>query len=450
MTPAAARVGDPIAHNIFAPALKRAGFEAGVVVEILLIVGTGGTKKGLQIAAKVGGRKGARWLARKLVVENVEEAVEEAAKKSWLYLAADFIGDVADVLDGAVIGHWIGGGVGYCMDSVWNALAGLFGSTGGMTTGAIASGASRTFVEGKAAARMYDPVTCEGSTTMLEKAIAETIGTMTGLGGISSLLNEMYNAAKGQPGAGTAHIGMDIAQGSISVYIEQQPAARVGDATKCDALVSKGAGSVGFGGIPITAPESIQRYEEGDGVGFGLWLASFAWALSLLSSFGKSIEVLYQNKDPSFTIWQVWQGTPDGRSFWLKMLGLNPATRDAASVADRYQKINAALKEGKSMAEALKGLELTGGKVVKSIATGGGNYEFQDAGGKPLYQIRSNGEVVVYQSDKVTPADVEASKAWIAGARERRLEQIREQQKKLPPPPPNPTTPRRHPGMGGR
>ncbi|MBL8743796.1 MAG: PAAR domain-containing protein [Myxococcales bacterium] len=441
MTPAAARVDDPIVHNIFAPALKRIGFEVGVTVEVLLIVGTGGWKKGLQVVAKVGGRGAAKWLAKKVIKEGAEELAEEAAEKSLFALGSELLADIADVLDGAVVGHWLGGTLGGGLDYCWNALAGLFGSTGGMTTGSITKGAAQTYVEGKAAARMRDPVKCEGNTTMVETVLGRVLSAF---GGLSSGLNAIANGLQGDTSGGTAHIGMNVAQGSLSVYIEGLPAARVGDKTKCDAVVSKGARAVGFGGIRITAPESAVRNEEGDGVAFGMHLASFAWVLSIFGTFGKGVDKLRQNPEPTFTIWDVWRGTSDGRSFWLKMLGIVPEYKDAASVADRYQKIRTALKEGKSMAEAMKGIELTGGKVVRSIATAGGGQRFLDDKNHPIYEIRPNEEVVIYQPDKVTEADVRKAQAERARAKERKEIETRQMYER------ETTPPRWHPGMGGR
>ncbi len=364
MTPAAARLGDPIAHNVFAPALKRAGFGLGLTVEILLIVGTGGTKKIAQIGVKAG--------AKYFLKRASKELVEEAAEKSWLGLIGGVVSDLADVIDGAVIGHWLGGKIGSGLD--W-----LFGTTGGSESGKISTAAKHTFINGKEAARMRDSIECAGSTSTVETVLSLLPGTNL-LFGVARSANAIANVLSGSTET-SAHVGMNIAQGSLSVTIENYPAARVGDATKCDALVKSGSPNVGIGGVRITDPQSLLRYEEGTGVGNVMW---FLDIVDFFVSLGGSVMKIKDN-------WKV-----DGLSSLLKIFGEDTGSLTLPAV-DRAQKIAGKLREGKKLSQLddapLKGVETTVGKIVKKGTTGEGTVYETPSGGEFL--ITSNGEVVI-------------------------------------------------------
>jgi hypothetical protein len=391
VTPAAARQGDPIAHNVFAPALKRAGFELGVAVEILLIVGTGGGKK----VAQVG--------------------VRSILKVGRLGKIGEVLGGIADVIDGAFIGYWLGGKVGSGLD--W-----LFGTTGGSVTGKITGGACVTFIEKKNAARMRDAIECAGSNNIVDTVLHIT----TGGKGLADLLNAAGNVLTGNPSAGTAHMGMNIAQGSISVYIENFPASRVGDATKCDAIIKSGSSTVGIGGERITDPESEHRSEEGTGVANTIWLLNIiAPILSIGGSLFKGLDNLLFSSD------SIWKST-DARSAILKILAtiFSPAAVPLG-IADRSQKIKRALDKGEDLVKVFKGTEITAGKtLMKGPFKPGADHTFTSSTGED-FKIKSNGEVIVEPGGSVNQADVNRAKDQLKAEEAKWREQERLRQEAL-------------------
>jgi uncharacterized Zn-binding protein involved in type VI secretion len=338
--PAAARVDDPIGHSPTKMAMQRAGFDLGILIEVVLLVGTGGGKKVIQGGIKALGK----------------------SVKAWAGALGEFIGGIADIMDLAIFGHDTGGDIGAAIDD--SVLGGFK-----QETGKIKNGAERTFVEDKAAARMTDPVICTAGTTALT-AISEALTGRPSAG--LNILANIIAMASGQEGAWESgiggHGGSTVADGSLSVRIEGKLAARVGDGTTCDAIITKGAERTYFGGPQVSAAGSENRTGAGFGVDAALMVfRQVSWIFSIAGSGFKVV------KEPKLSNPDLVSGT--GKVFfkvfdeWATTSPVGKGLKTIFGVADRGNKIRANRRKGQTLTESVSGTGTlaTGAKTTRSI-----------------------------------------------------------------------------------
>jgi uncharacterized Zn-binding protein involved in type VI secretion len=355
--PAAARVDDPIGHGYTSGKLSRLGFDIGLIVEVVLLVGTGGGKKLIQGGVKALGR----------------------SVRAWAGAFGEFIGGIADALDTAVTGHWLGEMLGDFIDTK------LLGGAK-QQTGKILEGAQRTFVEGKASARMTDPVQCDGGNSApMEIALA-----LTGLPSAAiNIVSNILAMATGQKGAwesGIAgHGGSQVADGSFTVRIEGKLAARIDDGTTCDATIMKGAEKTFFGGPRASMAGSENRTEAGLGVQTALW--AFGMISSAMSFLGSGLKSWKKPDKGKFEQYgrNVEIVSTGNKGFWLLIddqVQTSPtlkAIKTLTGVGDRAAKIRAkkATVNDKGVTPSYKDIILTdpgtgpsatGAKTTKQIS----------------------------------------------------------------------------------